>query len=252
MTLAANASTTAPRRRPGPCSVLERTRHVALGEWVRVHQPGQPTRRGQVIDAGETITVIQVLEEHPRPRARPRRRHAHAASVAARSRGARAARPRASTGMARPSTGCRHRWARRFAPSAARRSIPCAGAPAATSSRPASRRIDGMNTLVRGPEAAGVLGPGLPGARSRRAASSRARGRRTASRSPSSSSALGITARETRASSTGSSAAARCERTRPLSRTRRRSDDRAPSRAARWRSPPPSSWRSTAACTCSS
>ncbi len=46
----------------GPLLFLERTRHVALGEWVRVEMPGQPDRRGQVIDAGERITTIQLLD----------------------------------------------------------------------------------------------------------------------------------------------------------------------------------------------
>lgn len=46
----------------GPLLFLERTRHVALGEWVRVRLAGQPDRRGQVIDAGERITTIQLLD----------------------------------------------------------------------------------------------------------------------------------------------------------------------------------------------
>ncbi len=46
----------------GPLLFLERTRHVALGEWVRVRQPGQPDRRGQVIDAGDRVTTIQLLD----------------------------------------------------------------------------------------------------------------------------------------------------------------------------------------------
>ncbi len=46
----------------GPLLVLERTRRVALGEWVRVRVPGQPDLRGQVIDAGERVTTIQLLD----------------------------------------------------------------------------------------------------------------------------------------------------------------------------------------------
>jgi len=46
----------------GPLLFLEGTRRVALGEWVRVSLPGQPDRRGQVIDAGERITSIQLLD----------------------------------------------------------------------------------------------------------------------------------------------------------------------------------------------
>lgn len=47
----------------GPLLFLERTAAVALGEWVTVHAPGQPARRGQVIDAGSDVTVVQVLED---------------------------------------------------------------------------------------------------------------------------------------------------------------------------------------------
>ncbi len=47
----------------GPLLYLRRTRGAALGELVSILQPGQPPRRGQVIDAGEEITVIQVLED---------------------------------------------------------------------------------------------------------------------------------------------------------------------------------------------
>ena len=47
----------------GPLLFLERTRRVALGEWVIVRMAGQADRRGQVIDAGEQATVVQLLDE---------------------------------------------------------------------------------------------------------------------------------------------------------------------------------------------
>jgi len=47
----------------GPLLFLERTRRIALGEWVVVRGPGQPDRRGQVIDAGTSATVIQLLDD---------------------------------------------------------------------------------------------------------------------------------------------------------------------------------------------
>jgi V/A-type H+-transporting ATPase subunit B len=47
----------------GPLLFLERTRGVALGEWVVVRMEGQADRRGQVIDAGERATVVQLLDE---------------------------------------------------------------------------------------------------------------------------------------------------------------------------------------------
>ena len=47
----------------GPLVFVERTHAVALGEWVRLEIPGQRSWQGQVIDAGERITVVQLLEE---------------------------------------------------------------------------------------------------------------------------------------------------------------------------------------------
>ena len=47
----------------GPLLFVEATRRAKLGEWVRIECPGQPERRGQVIDAGDEITVIQVFED---------------------------------------------------------------------------------------------------------------------------------------------------------------------------------------------
>jgi V/A-type H+-transporting ATPase subunit B len=34
-----------------------------LGEWASIEMPGQPARRGQVIDVGREVSVVQVLEE---------------------------------------------------------------------------------------------------------------------------------------------------------------------------------------------
>jgi V/A-type H+-transporting ATPase subunit B len=47
----------------GPLLFLEGARRVALGEWVIVRMAGQDDRRGQVIDAGERVTVVQLLDE---------------------------------------------------------------------------------------------------------------------------------------------------------------------------------------------
>ena len=47
----------------GPLLYLEKTLGVTLGEWVAIAAAGVPSRRGQVIDAGEEITVVQILEE---------------------------------------------------------------------------------------------------------------------------------------------------------------------------------------------
>ncbi|MFN8570729.1 MAG: V-type ATP synthase subunit B [Gemmatimonadaceae bacterium] len=47
----------------GPLLFLHGTRRVALGEWVLIRALGQPERRGQVIEAGERVTVVQLLDE---------------------------------------------------------------------------------------------------------------------------------------------------------------------------------------------
>jgi V/A-type H+-transporting ATPase subunit B len=47
----------------GPLLYLRNTRKVALGEWVHIESSDQAPRRGQVIDASEAVTVVQVLED---------------------------------------------------------------------------------------------------------------------------------------------------------------------------------------------
>ncbi|MGB5545104.1 MAG: hypothetical protein WBM74_00910 [Polyangiales bacterium] len=47
----------------GPLIFVRSTRRAKLGEWVRIGGKGQDDRRGQVIDVGTEITVIQVFED---------------------------------------------------------------------------------------------------------------------------------------------------------------------------------------------
>ena len=51
------------RSASGPLVYLEGVGRAALGEWVTLHMAGQPDLRGQVIDAGHHVTVVQVLED---------------------------------------------------------------------------------------------------------------------------------------------------------------------------------------------
>jgi V/A-type H+-transporting ATPase subunit B len=51
------------RSAAGPLLFLEGTQRAALGEWAIIRVNGQRERRGQVIDVGDKITVIQILEE---------------------------------------------------------------------------------------------------------------------------------------------------------------------------------------------
>jgi V/A-type H+-transporting ATPase subunit B len=47
----------------GPLVYLPDARGAVLGEWVTLDAPGQPPRRGQVIEVGTELTVVQLLEE---------------------------------------------------------------------------------------------------------------------------------------------------------------------------------------------
>jgi V/A-type H+/Na+-transporting ATPase subunit B len=144
----------------GPLVYLEGMRGVALGEWVTLRAPGMPERRGQVIDAGAAVTVIQVLEETlglpPEPLELVLSGEVASAVVGRELLG------RALNGVGRPRDGLpapvgETRW-------------PVWGA----SLNPASRlrpqdfietgitAIDGMNTLVRGQKLPIFSGPGLP------------------------------------------------------------------------------------------
>jgi V/A-type H+-transporting ATPase subunit B len=51
------------REAAGPLLYVGGAQRVALGEWVVVQSAGQPALRGQVIEAGAAITVVQVLED---------------------------------------------------------------------------------------------------------------------------------------------------------------------------------------------
>jgi len=47
----------------GPLLFLEKTVRVSLGEFVRVTDPDGRVVRGQVVDAGRSVTVVQMLDE---------------------------------------------------------------------------------------------------------------------------------------------------------------------------------------------
>jgi len=47
----------------GPLLYVTNTRGAVLGEWASIEVPGQPARRGQLIDVGVEVSVVQVLEE---------------------------------------------------------------------------------------------------------------------------------------------------------------------------------------------
>jgi V/A-type H+-transporting ATPase subunit B len=144
----------------GPLIYLHATPMVAQGEWVLIQAPGQPVRRGQVIDAGEQVTVVQVLEETvglPPARAEITLTGDVASAVVGQE-----LLGRTFNGMGRPLDGLpapvgeavRPIWAAPLNP--ARRARPSDFIETGISA------IDGMNTLVRGQKLPVFSGPGLP------------------------------------------------------------------------------------------
>ncbi|HSA54912.1 MAG TPA: V-type ATP synthase subunit B [Gemmatimonadaceae bacterium] len=145
----------------GPLLFLEDTRRVVSGEQVVVRLNGQPERRGQVIDAGERVTVIQMLDDTV-ALAPHRARIVLSGRVVSTVVG-RELLGRVFNGHGAPVDGL---------PSPIGHALrPVAGAPLnpVRRARPADfietglSAIDAMNTLVRGQKLPVFSGPGLPG-----------------------------------------------------------------------------------------
>ena len=144
----------------GPLLYLRNTYGVTLGEWVAIASEGTPPRRGQVIDAGEEITVVQILEETAGlpPASATITLTGEPASVIV----GRELLGRVLNGMGAPIDGL---------PAAVGEAIqPIWGAPLNPVRRARPRdfietgvsAIDGLNTLVRGQKLPVFSGPGLP------------------------------------------------------------------------------------------
>jgi V/A-type H+-transporting ATPase subunit B len=147
-------------RATGPLLYVRRTPTVAFGEWVTIQAPGEPARRGQVIDAGQDVAVIQVLEDTvglPPARATITLTGDVASVVVGRE-----LLGRAFSGMGTPVDGLpppvgedvRPMWAAPLNPT--RRARPSDFIETGVSA------IDGMNTLVRGQKLPVFSGAGLP------------------------------------------------------------------------------------------
>jgi V/A-type H+-transporting ATPase subunit B len=145
----------------GPLLYLRRTRNVALGEWVSIRAPSQGPWRGQVIEAGEQVTVIQVLEETIG--LRPARVEVTLSGEVAATVVGRELLGRAFNGSGKPIDG--------LPPPVGEAIVPIWGAPMnpARRVRPSDfietgiSAIDGLNTLVRGQKLPIFSGAGLPG-----------------------------------------------------------------------------------------
>ncbi len=145
----------------GPLLYLRNTRVVALGEWVELHLPGQRPWRGQVIDAGRDISVIQVLEDTGG--LAPATVEITLTGRGATTEVGRELLGRTFNGIGAPIDGLpapvgdatRAIWGAPLNP--IRRARPAEFIETGISA------IDGMNTLVRGQKLPVFSGPGLPG-----------------------------------------------------------------------------------------
>jgi len=145
----------------GSLLYLDKTRGIAMGETVDIRAPGQAPRRGHVIDAGDQVTVVQVLEDTiglPPARAEVVLSGQQAAAIVGRE-----LLGRTLNGVGAPldglpapiGEGVRPLWGAPMNPS--RRLPPSDFIETGVSA------IDGMNTLVRGQKLPVFSGAGLPG-----------------------------------------------------------------------------------------
>jgi V/A-type H+-transporting ATPase subunit B len=144
----------------GPLLFLRETHRAALGEWVTIRTPGEPDRRGQVIDAGDAATVVQVLDDTVG--LAPARADVILSGDVATTVVGRELLGRAFSGLGAPIDGL---------PAPIGEAVrPIAGAPLnpVRRARPSDfietgiSAIDAMNTLVRGQKLPVFAGPGLP------------------------------------------------------------------------------------------
>ncbi len=133
---------------------------VAMGEMVDIRAPGQPPRRGQVIDAGEQVSVIQVLEDTvglPPARAELVLAGAQAEAVVGRE-----LLGRTLDGGGAPLDGLPEPIGEAVRPLWGAPLNPVRRRPPADFIETGVSAIDGMNTLVRGQKLPVFSGAGLP------------------------------------------------------------------------------------------
>jgi V/A-type H+-transporting ATPase subunit B len=144
----------------GPLLYVTGAQRVALGEWVTVETPDQPDLRGQVIEAGAAVTVVQVLEETSG--LPPASARITLTGDLARIAVGRDLLGRALSGVGDPRDG--------LPPPIGEVERPLSGAPINPRRRVPSAdfietgisAIDGLNTLVRGQKLPVFSSPGLP------------------------------------------------------------------------------------------
>ena len=145
----------------GPLLYLRRTLEVALGEWVEIRTPGGSAWRGQVIDAGRDLSVIQVLEDTVglAPAAVTVTLSGGEASAVV----GRELLGRAFNGVGHPLDGLPAPVGEATRPTWGAPLNPIRRAPPSDFIETGVSAIDGLNTLVRGQKLPVFSGPGLPG-----------------------------------------------------------------------------------------
>ncbi len=148
------------RAAAGPLVYLAGTQRAALGEWVTIKAPGQPPMRGQVIDAGHEVTVVQVLEETLglSPAAAEFTLTGELASAVV----GRELLGRALSGSGEPRDGQPRPIGEALEPLWGAPLNPTRRLPPSDFIETGISAIDGMNTLVRGQKLPVFSGPGLP------------------------------------------------------------------------------------------
>lgn len=144
----------------GPLLFLRGSPRVSLGEWVDIRAPGQPARRGQVIEASASAVVVQVLEDTLglTPGTADITLSGEVASTVV----GRELLGRVLTGMGEPLDGLPAPIGEAIRPVAGAPMNPARRIPPADFIETGVSAIDGMNTLVRGQKLPVFSGPGMP------------------------------------------------------------------------------------------
>lgn len=144
----------------GALLYVENTRDVAMGESVDLELEGQPNRRGQVIDAGNELTVIQVLEDTLGMS--PARTRIVLTGMTALAPVGRELLGRTLSGVAAPLDGLPPPVGEALRPVWGAPMNPARRVPPADFIETGVSAIDGLNTLVRGQKLPVFSGSGLP------------------------------------------------------------------------------------------
>jgi V/A-type H+-transporting ATPase subunit B len=147
------------RAAAGPLLYVSSTRRAVLGEWTFI-RCGERTLRGQVIDAGEAVTVVQVLDETVG--LSPADSDVTFTGELARIPVGKDLLGRALSGSGAPRDGLPPPIGEALRPLWGAPINPVRRAPPRDLIETGVSAIDGMNTLVRGQKLPVFAGPGLP------------------------------------------------------------------------------------------